>query len=989
MAKKDAKSLIEELIELNEKLKESPFDPTSLEILKETSEDVAKAMKLLDNTMVSVGNNIDNLNVGINGLFKDKSKLLDDIDTVQKKIDELEKNGQRQAAKDLKKELENLKDSASNYYNLANKEQKLLNKRIVEGTHKLDDWNEKWKQKTHALRKGFSEINTGAKQMYNAVTKTLNPWMKANDEAMKYARNMGMSQKTADAYLKRTVDWAAKNNIGILFNKSTDELIKLQNKYSEILGRNVQLTSSQKKDMLAMEKFLGEEGMMDIANNLENFGMGMSDSAEFVKKTFDTATKAGISASKLTHTIRQNIKMAQDYSFQKGLDGLTSMAKKAIALKADMSFVNGFIDKVSTVEGAITTGANLQVLGGTYSMGSDPLSMLYESLNNVEGLFDRAVNMTKGKVFYNSHTGNFEMGAQDRYLMKQAATQMGVDPSKMIDVAFRKASLTRIENQARTNSTLSNDKDMMEMVKNLATWENGNAVVDIDGKSVKVSDLTSEHKEKLEAMQRNDSQNLQEMAISLRSSNELLQGIQKEIANEQNTIIGSIGRWLTNLGKSSTETLNTISKIGSWFNVINGTHALLTGILGVTSGIWGSMKGAGNLFMGNGRNTGKARNFGNFKKRFNNIGNWYKNVKGTTLTYNGTQYTNLGNGTLTSASGTVSGKRAQAIIRSGKMNFKGVGFKGVLKNFSKVGKVGGIAAASSLTGSAIDGTLQKDIETAGTRVIAATAGSIIGGMFGPWGAILGGMAAEAVTRAFEDSAKESRNALREKIASEIKGSMGHLSGLFSGDKALEGNYSESQLETIKNILKDNKIEENELSGFTGWLLKRKLTNNKDLIKMRDSGVDVRVAMASGGRLKGNSHANGGMPILGSNIVVEGGEYVVNKKATEANLPLLEAINSNDYKMTAKEPLGKQMTVSKHGSSNGYSMPHNSKIELNPISINLSGTIKLDSGNKQVDITNELLNNPVLVNKLVEMVNKQLNVLDFSAYNKGKFKQKFY
>ena len=953
MAKKDAKSLIEELIELNEKLKESPFDPTSLEILKETSEDVAKAMKLLDDTMVSVGNNIDNLNVGINGLFKDKSKLLDDIETVQKKIDELEKNGQRQAAKNLKKELEDLKDSASNYYNLANKEQKLLNKRIVEGTHKLDDWNEKWKQKSHALRKGFSEINTGAKQMYNAVTKTLNPWMKANDEAMKYARNMGMSQKTADAYLKRTVDWAAKNNIGILFNKSTDELIKLQNKYSDVLGRNVQLTSSQKKDMLAMEKFLGEEGMMDIANNLENFGMGMSDSAEFVKKTFDTATKAGISASKLTHTIRQNIKMAQDYSFQKGLDGLTSMAKKAIALKADMSFVNGFIDKVSTVEGAITTGANLQVLGGTYSMGSDPLSMLYESLNNVEGLFDRAVNMTKGKVFYNSHTGNFEMGAQDRYLMKQAATQMGVDPSKMIDVAFRKASLTRIENQARTNSTLSNDKDMMEMVKNLATWENGNAVVDIDGKSVKVSDLTSEHKEKLEAMQRNDSQNLQEMAISLRSSNELLEGIQKEIANEQNTIIGSIGRWLTNLGKSSTETLNTISRIGAWFNVINGTHGLLTGILGVTSGIWRSMKGTGNLF----RNSPSATPSTKVKSGI------FRGGKETIYTgASGGQYRKIGN--------------KYQNITTGKM-----------ANSIKVGSgVGAGAALLSLGIDAMDGSLSKDTGASIGRATAAFAGSAIGGILGgPAGAMIGGFIASGITTAIQTAQKESRSTFRNKIANEIKGSMGHLSGLFSGDNALEGNYSKSQLETIKNALKDNKIEDGEI----GWWLMRLLRNNNDLIKMRDSGVDVRVAMASGGRLKGNSHANGGMPILGSNIVVEGGEYVVNKKATEANLPLLEAINSNDYKMTAKEPLGKQMTVSKHGSSNGYSMPHNSKIELNPISINLSGTIKLDSGNKQVDITNELLNNPVLVNKLVEMVNKQLNVLDFSAYNKGKFKQKFY
>ena len=49
----------------------------------------------------------------------------------------------------------------------------------------------------------------------------------------------------------------------------------------------------------------------------------------------------------------------------------------------------------------------------------------------LEGLFDRATNMAKGKVFYNEQTGNFEMGAMDRYMMKQAATAMGVDPNKM------------------------------------------------------------------------------------------------------------------------------------------------------------------------------------------------------------------------------------------------------------------------------------------------------------------------------------------------------------------------------------------------------------------------------------------------------------------------------------------------------------------------------------------------------------------------------
>lgn len=266
-------------------------------------------------------------------------------------------NKQKKEIDDLNASTSALRDAHIDYLTDANKEQEELNKRIVEGTTFMDDFGEKMAQRTKALRRGFSEIQKGTKQIVDSAKKIFDPWAKANHEAMAYAKTMGMSQKTADGLLKNTVEWTSKNNIGLLFNKTTDELIKMQNKYSEVLGRNVQLTDEQKKDMLAMEAIIGEDSMMDIANNLENFGMGLSDSAAFVKKTFDTATKSGIAASKLTKTIRENIKMAQDYTFKNGLDGLASMAKKAVELKTDMSLVNGFIEKTSTVEGAISTGA--------------------------------------------------------------------------------------------------------------------------------------------------------------------------------------------------------------------------------------------------------------------------------------------------------------------------------------------------------------------------------------------------------------------------------------------------------------------------------------------------------------------------------------------------------------------------------------------------------------------------------------------------------
>lgn len=55
--------------------------------------------------------------------------------------------------------------------------------------------------------------------------------------------------------------------------------------------------------------------------------------------------------------------------------------------------------------------------------------------------------------------------------------------------------------------------------------------------------------------------------------------------------------------------------------------------------------------------------------------------------------------------------------------------------------------------------------------------------------------------------------------------------------------------------------------------------------------------ANGGLLNGKRHSQGGMKIQGTNMEVEGGEYVTNRTSTNANLPLLEYINSNRRTLT--------------------------------------------------------------------------------------------
>lgn len=49
--------------------------------------------------------------------------------------------------------------------------------------------------------------------------------------------------------------------------------------------------------------------------------------------------------------------------------------------------------------------------------------------------------------------------------------------------------------------------------------------------------------------------------------------------------------------------------------------------------------------------------------------------------------------------------------------------------------------------------------------------------------------------------------------------------------------------------------------------------------------------ADGGLLRGRRHSQGGMRIEGTNIEVEGGEYVINRRTTDQNLGLIRYINS--------------------------------------------------------------------------------------------------
>ena len=120
----------------------------------------------------------------------------------------------------------------------------------------------------------------------------------------------------------------------------------------------------------AMKQVLGDQAAIDFSLKLENFGLNPDEVGDRVGKMFSNASKSGVAFEKWSKNVLDNIKLAQNYNFKNGVDGLISMAKKASEIKLDMQQVARFADKVSTLEGAVTASANLSVFIGGISTTS-------------------------------------------------------------------------------------------------------------------------------------------------------------------------------------------------------------------------------------------------------------------------------------------------------------------------------------------------------------------------------------------------------------------------------------------------------------------------------------------------------------------------------------------------------------------------------------------------------------------------------------------
>lgn len=262
---------------------------------------------------------------------------------------------------------------------------------------------------------------------------------------------------------------------------------------AEARGRTTERMSQQAvRSAIDLKRFgIGAEAV----NNFDTFGKSLEKTDEYFARLYSEVSKKGLSFKNVSKAVNDNLKMAQSHTFSNGLRGLERMAEKSTQLKYNMQQVFQFADKVSEIEGAISTAANLSVLGGEFAQFSNPMQLLYEGLNDTEALNDRIIKMFGNKAYFNNKTGQMDMNAFERERLKQAAKAAGLDPGEMLNLSYNQGKMNRISSQIRPGVS----KDVAEYIKNIAELDKeGNAYVNLNGKEVSVNKLTNKDKEMLE-----------------------------------------------------------------------------------------------------------------------------------------------------------------------------------------------------------------------------------------------------------------------------------------------------------------------------------------------------------------------------------------------------------------------------------------------------------------------------------------------------------
>jgi hypothetical protein len=365
-----------------------------------------------------------------------------------------------------------------------------------------------------AARKAEAEMKFG-QEMFNA-------WQKSETAAYAMGHAFNYNEDQLLDYAKTLSHTAVTVS---KWGKTMEDMEKLQSSFQETTGRNRHLSEKDFDKSFANGMLVGDDVVSQLNSGMEIFHMSVADSNDMFYDMYKQVTKMGLSGKKFGKDLVQNLKLAEKYDFKGGVESLMKMSKWAQNMRFNVNSLDGMLNKVQEggLQGIIQQSAELQVLGGNFAMGADPLAMAYESFADPEAYAKRIAGMVGGMGHLNNK-GQAEFGISENIIMRQAAKSLGMDYNDLRKIANQQL----VTGQIKDLVTQDFDEDQLAAIANNATYKDGKWVVnDANGQVKEVSQLTAADVEGLSG--KDNEGTVEENVAEMRSTAKIIEGTQTNI----------------------------------------------------------------------------------------------------------------------------------------------------------------------------------------------------------------------------------------------------------------------------------------------------------------------------------------------------------------------------------------------------------------------------------------------------------------------------
>ena len=218
--------------------------------------------------------------------------------------------------------------------------------------------------------------------------------------------------------------------------------------------------------------------LLENNESFRNVGYGLQDAAKVITAAGQKTLELGLNAKVLTETLVKNIGKLNEFGFQGGIAGLTRMSQQAQSLNFNIDNTLKIANDLFDPNKAIDMAANLSMIGGAIGDFGDPLRMIYDATNNVEGLQTSLINASKSLATFNSAQGRFEVTGANLRRAKAMADTFGISMGDLTSLAVKANVQFQAMSQIRSIFPEAS-KEQQEFIKNLSTMKDGKIGISI------------------------------------------------------------------------------------------------------------------------------------------------------------------------------------------------------------------------------------------------------------------------------------------------------------------------------------------------------------------------------------------------------------------------------------------------------------------------------------------------------------------------------